>query len=442
MLMADFYGRLVTNSEIDDDSNLEGITAYPGIFTENNQIICQRCHSKLNLVTDRLQGDQYYCPYCLILGRISTATTLYTIPEPNLFSTHKKRPLTWKGQLTASQEICANEVKQVFENPGARHLLWAVTGAGKTEMLFPGIEAALMNNKRVCLASPRVDVCIELFPRLQAAFKDIAICLLHGKSTEPYHYTQLVICTTHQLLRFHKAFDVMIVDEVDAFPYAQNDLLLRATKQATKLKGASLFLTATPSESLLKEVRLKQLTVSYLPMRFHGHLLPEIKIKFEKSWKKQLKKGRLPRKLTVKMTQWMQRDDPFLIFVPKIWLLEPVFDAFKKKFPNLKGATVYSEDPDRLEKVKAIRSGELRYLITTTILERGVTFANLDVFVLGADDKTFSTAALVQIAGRVGRNGNRPFGDVIFLCCHYTVTIKKAVGQIKTMNGKARKLNR
>lgn len=440
MTLSSLYGRLITDSEIDETINLDELTAYPGISIEDKKLTCRRCLSQLNVQKNKLQGDRYYCSYCMILGRISTATTLYTIPEPNLFSTQKGSPLTWKGQLTTSQEICANEVKQIFKNSDARHLLWAVTGAGKTEMLFKGIEAAIMDGKRICLASPRVDVCIELFPRLQAAFQNIDICLLHGKTTEPYRYTQLVICTTHQLLRFHKAFDVMIVDEVDAFPYAQNQLLLQATTQATKQKGASLFLTATPSEDLLKEVRLKQLTVSYLPIRFHGQLLPEIKIKFEKAWEKNLKKGRLPKKLTLKMTEWLKREDPFLIFVPKIWLLEPVIEALKKKFPNLKGDTVYSEDPDRLDKVKAIRTGELRYLITTTILERGVTFANLDVFVLGADDKTFSTAALVQIAGRVGRNVNRPFGDVIFLCCDYTMTIKKAAGQIKTMNRKARKL--
>ncbi|WP_409021492.1 DEAD/DEAH box helicase [Dellaglioa sp. P0083] len=440
MALSSLYGRLITDSEIDETINLDELTAYPGISIEDKQLTCRRCLSQLSLKKNILQDDRYYCSCCMILGRISTATTLYTIPEPNLFSTQKGSPLTWNGQLTTCQEICANEVKQIFKNLGARHLLWAVTGAGKTEMLFKGIEAAIMDGKRICLASPRVDVCIELFPRLQAAFQNIDICLLHGKTTEPYRYTQLVICTTHQLLRFHKAFDVMIVDEVDAFPYAQNQLLLQATAQATKQNGASLFLTATPSEDLLKEVRLKQLTVSYLPIRFHGQLLPEIKIKFEKAWEKNLKKGRLPKKLTLKMTEWLKREDPFLIFVPKIWLLEPVIEAFKKKFPNLKGDTVYSEDPDRLDKVKAIRTGELRYLITTTILERGVTFANLDVFVLGADDKTFSTAALVQIAGRVGRNVNRPFGDVIFLCSDYTLSIKKAVGQIKTMNRKARKL--
>lgn len=51
------------------------------------------------------------------------------------------------------------------------HLVWAVTGAGKTEMLFPVIHRALQAKQRVAIVSPRIDVILELAPRLQAAFQ-------------------------------------------------------------------------------------------------------------------------------------------------------------------------------------------------------------------------------------------------------------------------------
>ena len=49
-------------------------------------------------------------------------------------------------------------------------LVWAVTGAGKTEMLFAVLHQTLQEGGRIALASPRVDVCLELFPRIQAVF--------------------------------------------------------------------------------------------------------------------------------------------------------------------------------------------------------------------------------------------------------------------------------
>ena len=81
---------------------------------------------------------------------------------------------------------------------------------------------------------------------------------------------------------------------------------------------------------------------------------------------------------------------------------------------------VYSEDPQRKEKVLAMRQKEIPILLTTTILERGVTFPKLDVAVFGAEDRIFTESALVQIAGRVGRSSDYPSGDITFF--HYGKT--------------------
>jgi len=69
-----------------------------------------------------------------------------------------------------------------------------------------------------------------------------------------------------------------------------------------------------------------------------------------------------------------------------------------------------------------------------------VTFPSIDVIVLGADDPIFSTAALVQIAGRVGRSRERPTGAVRFICASYARPVKRAMRQIKLVNRKGRRL--
>ena len=81
-----------------------------------------------------------------------------------------------------------------------------------------------------------------------------------------------------------------------------------------------------------------------------------------------------------------------------------------------------------------------QFLITTTILERGVTFPAIDVCVIGADDKVFSSSALVQIAGRVGRSADFPSGQVTFFIGDNTLAISSAVRQIKYLNRLGRKL--
>lgn len=136
----------------------------------------------------------------------------------------------------------------------------------------------------------------------------------------------------------------------------------------------------------------------------------------------------------------MNRGQRFLIFVPRITQLVVVQSAIQRAFPELKGTTVHAADSERMTKVQAMRESTLQYLITTTILERGVTLPGIDVIVLGADDPIFSTAALVQIAGRVGRSKERPTGLVRFICASYARPVKRAMRQIKLLNRKGRRL--
>ncbi|AMV60049.1 ComF operon protein A, DNA transporter ATPase [Pediococcus damnosus] len=432
---SEFFGRLVLMPR--DWTNLEtSFKKLPTMQIAETRVRCLRCHTWHDKQVAALPRNEFYCSACIQLGRVSTLENFVTLEEPNQFEILDTY-LTWQGELTPSQKRCSEEVLRAF-NLSQDHLLWAVTGAGKTEMLFPGINDALQTGKRVCLASPRVDVCLELFPRLQAAFQDVDIALLHGHQTDPYHYAQLTIATTHQLLRFYHAFDVLIIDEVDAFPYAQNAQLLYATKQAKKQTGMCLYLTATPGDILLKKVRQKQLGVSYLPQRFHGFPLPEIKTKLVFNWWKKVKNKRLPKALKTFLTNCQQAKRQFLVFVPHINQLAVVLKAINKEFPDLKLTTVFSADEHRLEKVQLMRDGRIAGLITTTILERGVTFPKIDVCVLGADDGTFSSSALVQIAGRVGRNPKRPTGTVLFICNGISRSIKQAQRQIKFVNHKAK----
>lgn len=410
----------------------------PSMILTGQLVICQRCGQSTPKQTVRLPQGNYYCPHCFQLGRVTSNQNLWSLPEPNRFTKLTDSPLSWQGELTSAQNACSQEISAVFA-AGKTHLLWAVTGAGKTEMLFHGIEQALMKGLRVAIASPRVDVCLELAPRFQAAFTSIPQIVLYGEMNRPYAYKQLTICTTHQLLRFYHAFDVLVIDEVDAFPFAADPGLNYAAQQAKKESGALLYLTATPSKELSRLERQKRLSVSYLPARYHGHPLPEIKFKLTSHWRQSLVKHRLPLPFKKGLSQMISKHRKLLCFVPHIKDLAALASVLHSAFPELKTTTVYAGDPQRHEKVQRMRDGKLDCLITTTILERGVTFSNIDVMVLGADDGVFSTAALVQIAGRAGRKSAYPDGLVAFFADRQTKIIQEARRQIRFVNQKARR---
>ena len=199
-------------------------------------------------------------------------------------------------------------------------------------------------------------------------------------------------------------------------------------------------MTATPDQRLLQRVRKKELSISYLPLRYHRHLLPEIHPVMVGNWRKRVTKGYLPTSLIAWINRRLNEQREFLFFVPHIADLAGVASVLRRRFKNARFATVHAADPDRATKVMQMRQHGLDFLITTTILERGVTFPAIDLLVLGADDPVFSPAALVQIAGRVGRSPKRPTGNVTFFIGAYAKNVTQAMQQIKLVNQKGRRL--
>ena len=436
MDLENYYGRrvLVSRHEVKQS----GIQELPTIRIDAGNIRCYRCNHVTAKSLGALPQGEFYCPHCINLGRVSTLNKFYHVPEPNQF-TIIEPVLTWKGKLSPLQQQASEKISQGMA-AHVQQLLWAVTGAGKTEMMFAGIVAAIKRGERIGIASPRVDVCLELFPRLKAAFANCDIALLHGRQELPYHYAQLTICTTHQLLRFYHAFDNLIIDEVDAFPYAANASLLYATKQAIKENGGCLYLTATPGDALLREIKSKRLVVNYLPLRYHGHLLPQIKVRLAFGWRRRLERQKLPPQVIQQLQETLREGHRFLLFVPHIADLALVEAALRHSFTTFRFATVHASNPERLEKVQKMRDGDYDFLVTTSILERGVTFPEIDVYVLGADDPVFSSSALVQIAGRAGRAQSRPTGRVVFWINCNCRQVNQAISQVKYLNRKGQRL--
>lgn len=136
------------------------------------------------------------------------------------------------------------------------------------------------------------------------------------------------------------------------------------------------------------------------------------------------------------MEKRLEEGKQAFLFVPHIELLQHVVSILKKLDGRIEG--VHAEDDERKEKVGAFRQGAIPLLVTTTILERGVTVPNIDVAVLGAEDDLFTEGALVQIAGRVGRSAQYPSGDVRFFHYGKTKAMLAAKRQIVRMNNEAK----
>ncbi|HGH7178985.1 TPA: ATP-dependent helicase ComFA [Bacillus luti] len=440
-------GKQLLLEELSSDvrDNLDGlkkkreVICVQGIKKSDSKYMCQRCgniEQRLfaSFLCKRCNSVCVYCRKCITMGRVSECTVLVRgIAERK--GENDMNPLQWKGTLSTGQELAAKGALDAVKQKES-FFIWAVCGAGKTEMLFYGIAEALQKGERVCIATPRTDVVLELAPRIREVFPNIHVAALYGGSAEREKDAALVVATTHQLLRYYRAFHVMIVDEIDAFPYYADKMLHYAVKQAMKENAASIYLTATPDEKWKRNFRKGKQKGIIVSGRYHRHPLPVPLFRWCGNWKKSLNRERIPRVLLQWLNIYLNKKYPVFLFVPHVRYIEEISSLLKSLHNKVEG--VHAEDPMRKEKVAAFRKGEIPLLVTTTILERGVTVKNLQVAVLGAEEEIFSESALVQIAGRVGRSFEEPYGEVVYFHYGKTEAMVRAKKHIQSMNKNAK----
>lgn len=451
-----YSGKLLLKSEIPLKEPLFQELLRKNYFKQKTSIVkskwtlnCLRCNNEKPHLFAKYpciacKKKHYYCRNCINMGRVSECEYLYKWTGPAYPRIKHKSPCSWSGKLTPHQEAAADKIVAAIKKGNNEHLIWAVCGSGKTEMLFPGLTKSLQLGKRICIATPRTDVVRELLPRLKQAFTNLPIQGLYGGSEDKDGSAQLIISTTHQLLRFKSAFDVIIIDEIDAFPFHADSSLPYATRRSLVADGTMIYLTATPRKEQERKIRRGKLPHTFVPLRYHNNPLPLPKFISVFNFSKQMQSKEGPNFLI----HWLKRREnnarQVLIFLPTIkmadLLLKPLKRLFLKEkviYQSQEIESVHSEDPDRSEKIMRYRRKEIKILLTTTILERGVTFPSVDVLVLDAGHSVFDEAALVQIAGRAGRSADDPRGEVVFFHDGRTRAMIRAKKSIHQMNLRA-----
>lgn len=377
---------------------------------------CPRCLNT-NPDTFYLGSKGWYCRACVSFKRQLYLDELALPQEEPLFLEHAEYELDF--QLSDEQIVIGQKLAELCWEKDV--LLYAVCGAGKTEMLLPMIEQMLKKGKRVAIAIPRRQVVLELTQRLQSYFKSIQVTPLCEGYTQVVS-TDLIVCTTHQLYRFPQTFDLLIIDEPDAFPYKDNLVLQGIAK--TSCRGHFVYCTATPLKWMRQEVQASHLVELRLLKRPHGHplMVPSLTV--------------LPKWLCLlDLLRWLHqehnRHKQALIFVPTR-VMASQLGRFLKVFYSVGVCTSKTEKKD--EVIERFRSHQDEFCVCTSILERGVTFTGIDVAVFWADHAVFDEASLIQIAGRVGRKKEAWFGECRFYASSQKETVHECIQRIQEAN--------
>lgn len=213
------------------------------------------------------------------------------------------KPKTLNHDQAAALSKIEKSLKQgIFET----HLLFGVTGSGKTEVYFQAIATALQTDKGSLMLVPEISLTTQMIERFRSRFKE-KIAILHhrlsqGERNDEWHHiregkAKIVIGARSAIFSPIKNLGLIIVDEEHEQSYKQSDLCpcYQARDVAVmrgKLTKSTVVLgSATPSLESYYNAQCGKYILSTLNQRADTASLPKITIidmrkEFEKvkSW--------------------------------------------------------------------------------------------------------------------------------------------------------------
>lgn len=385
---------------------------------------CPRCGGQVSSTFN--EWRERYCRHCIQFGMIQESTRLYLSERAVPRSDHV---LAIDYRLTEAQERASAFLVETARKR-KEALLHAVCGAGKTEILYALFLDSLQRGELVCLAIPRRDIVVELAKRIAKAFPQTIVKALHqdAKDDEGAH---LIVSTVHQLIRFRGEFDLIVLDEADAFPYRGDPFLERLIQNARKPGAAVVRMSATIDKPLARHLKAAGAAVYRLAVRYHGHPLDvPIAVRIAET-----SGTKAAPELLDEMMRQKQKGRKTIVFVPRIDQTVQIAKILCGM--QIRTEAVSSRTANRNAAIEDFRFGRLDCLVATSVLERGVTFSDIDVFVYEANCEQFNADTLVQMAGRTGRSALFPSGTVRFFATSRTKALADAVKAVRTANREA-----
>lgn len=193
--------------------------------------------------------------------------------------------------LTQEQEQTFNKI--ISYTGFSTHLVFGVTGSGKTEIYLRLLERVLANNKRGLVLVPEISLTPQLVQRFARRFGPDKIAALHSQLTDRERTNQwwdivegrksILIGARSALFCPVPDLDLIIVDEEHEPSFKQEEKLKYNARDAAvmmgKLKNCPVILgSATPSLESWRNAQEGRYQLHYLKSRVAGRSLPDVEV--------------------------------------------------------------------------------------------------------------------------------------------------------------------
>ncbi len=298
-----------------------------------------------------------------------------------------------RDQLSAIKDIASD-----LQSPLARRrVVMGDVGSGKTLVI---LASAAMNYPRISyLMAPTSILAEQIYAEaLRLLPPQIKVLLVKSGDREPNFAGAHLIIGTHALLYHELApSNLIMVDEQHRFGSNQREKIARLTGSG-EFRAHFIQFSATPIPRTLSMIQSELVSFSFLKQ------LP-----FEKQIKTKILQNDEFTGFMQDLRRELAAGNQAIIVYPLVQQsessvyqsLEEAAPFWKAQFPDV--LITHGSDKDKEEVLRRFRD-EGRLLITTTIVEVGISLPRLSVILIVGAER-MGLASLHQLRGRVGRKG-------------------------------------
>ncbi len=266
---------------------------------------------------------------------IEYSTVLKKIPRSTIQSLIRKRFIEiveFEGELPPTKRVSLNEnqkevVKEILTNSKRPHLIYGVTGSGKTEVYFEIADKVLSSGKKVLFLVPEISLTPQLLIRTNARFPHYTIGIYHSSlgASRKREWDRAVDGKTDILLGTRSAIWVpikdlglIVVDEEQDESYKQYAMrpyynAVDVARRRAEIEGAIFVLSsATPRVETYYSAHKGKIMLHEMRSRPFGKM-PEIFIIDMRHRKGEI----LSSELIKEMDKVARDENQTFLFVPK-----------------------------------------------------------------------------------------------------------------------------
>ncbi len=307
--------------------------------------------------------------------------------------------------------------KAIYEISNDLHLKFAMNrmlqgdvGSGKTVVAFFGAYAAAKSGFQAAIIAPTEILATQHYEFAKQIFKNTGICVMHlsissNETLKPIATGEAqIVIGTHRLFQENVKFKnlgYLVIDEQHRFGVSQ-----RAAMKAKGISPDTLVMSATPIPRTLfltlnGDLELSVLNGSNLKKNVSTYLVSEKKL--EDMWNYIHKKiAENSRVFVVCSKIDDENEDDSLVKLSANSMYKFLCEKYGKNLVGLIHGKLDKSSQNKI--INRFRAGEIRVLVSTTIVEVGIDIREADIMVICTPER-FGLATLHQLRGRIGRNG-------------------------------------